>query len=77
MVKKPEPLIPKDRVSIVISREDRRHLGFIALERDFSSASEAVSYLLSYFDRSGKLKRQREPEIFIDHEGQPPGIRII
>ena len=60
MAKKTEQTEQKERISIVISREDKKHLGFIALERDLPSAGDAVSYVLSHFDRSGKLKRQKD-----------------
>ena len=79
MVKKPELLIVKDRVSIVISREDRRHLGFIALERDMTSVGDVISYLLSHFDRTGRLKKQRDTaaESPAGSEDEPGGIRIL
>ena len=77
MVKRSEAPIPKDRVSIVISREDRKHLGFIALERDLSSSSDALSYVLSYFDRTGRLKRQKEPEPLTIGAAESGGLAIL
>lgn len=65
MAKKTEPTEQKERISIVISREDKKHLGFIALERDLPSAGDAVSYILSHFDRSGKLKKKPETEVVV------------
>jgi hypothetical protein len=50
-------------VSIVVSREAKKHLGFIALERDMATPGEAIDYLLTYFDRTGNLKKKVKEEI--------------
>lgn len=60
MAKRTDERIPKERVSIVVSRDARKHLSFIALERELSTPGEAVDYLLTYFDRTGKLKKKAE-----------------
>ena len=62
MVKKFEEKQAKERVSIVVSREGKKHLSFIALEKDLNTPGEAVDYLLTYFDRSGNLKKKRETD---------------
>jgi len=77
MGKKTETIIPKDRISIVVSREDKKHLGFIALERDLATPGEAVSYILNYFDRTGKLKKVREPEPVPVRGSEPQGIEML
>jgi len=52
---------PREKVSISITRETRKHLGYIMLEQGCRTPGEAIAYVLTFVDKMGKLKKEKEP----------------